>query len=200
MKCNIITILQCKKLENDPEFYKNIDHDPTQNIIDAIKSETQNMFDKNIIDKKEFSLITEHLDKPRMSIFYGLPKIHKIFNEFPPLRPIVSGFNSCTSRLSEYLDTFLKFQAKKCTSYVRYTKDFFPKINEIKSLPKNTILVTMDIASLYTNIDHLEGANACYDKLEKRKNKTIPSSLLRNLILLVLKSNVSALICNFTNK
>ena len=52
------------------------------------------------------------------------------------------------------------------------------------------ILVTMDVASLYTNIDHNEGANACYTMLEKRKNKKIPLTLLKRLILLVLKSNI----------
>ena len=106
------------------------------------------------------------------------------------MRPIVSGFNSCTTRLSEYLDSFLKFQARKCKAYIRDTKDFLSKLNDIESLPNNAILVTMDVASLYTNIDHNEGANACYTMLEKRKNKKIPSTLLKRLILLVLKSNI----------
>ena len=34
----------------------------------------------------------------------------------------------------------------------------------------------MDFNSLYTNIDHKEGANAYYKKLETRKNKTVPSN------------------------
>ena len=125
-----------------------------------------------------------------MAIFYGLPKIHKTFTDFPPLRPIVSGFNSCTSRLSEYLDTFLKYQAKKGKSYLRDTKEFLCKLRCIKSLPENAILVTMDVVSLYKNIDHTEGAEACYNKLESRTDKKISSSLLRKLILLVLQSNV----------
>ena len=37
----------------------------------------------------------------------------------------------------------------------------------------------MDVSSLYTNIDHLEGAEACYEALEKRENKTVPSILLK---------------------
>ena len=47
----------------------------------------------------------------------------------------------------------------------------------------------MDVRSLYTNINHEEGAEACFQKLENRKNKTIPSSLLKTLIIFVLKSN-----------
>ena len=49
---------------------------------------------------------------------------------------------------------------------------------------------TMDVSSLYTNIEHEEGADACFEMLEKRINKTVPSSLLKKLILLVLQSNI----------
>ena len=47
----------------------------------------------------------------------------------------------------------------------------------------------MDVSSLYTNIDHEEGAEACFKKLEERKNKSIPSITIKNLILMILKSN-----------
>ena len=48
----------------------------------------------------------------------------------------------------------------------------------------------MGVNSLYTNIDHEEGAYACYKKLETRKNKTVPSNTLKNCVLLILKSNI----------
>ena len=105
------------------------------------------------------------------------------------MRPLVSGFNSCTARLSEYFDIFLKYQALKTKSYIRDTKDFLVKLDNLKELPMNSILVTMDI-SLYTNIDHEEGSNACFEQLERRKHKEVPSSLLKKLIQLVLSSNV----------
>ena len=47
----------------------------------------------------------------------------------------------------------------------------------------------MDVSSLYTNIDHEEGAEACFKKLEERKNKSIPFIVIKNLILMILKSN-----------
>ena len=147
------------------------------------------MFEDKLVNNKEYKLLTEHLDKPRTPVFYGLPKIHKQFNNVPPLRPIVSGYNSCTSRLSEYIDSYLKYQAQRCKSYIRDTKDFLNKLKSITNLPSNSILVTMDVSSLYTNIDHEEGAQACYESLEQRHNKQITSSLIKKLILLVLKSN-----------
>ena len=180
----------CQKQLDNQEFYEKIESDPTQNIKEEIRSEVNGMLTDKLISKKESFLLTEHLDRPRLAIFYGIPKIHKVFKVFPPLRPIVSGFNSCTSRLSEFIDTFLKFQAKKCPSYIHDTKDFLNKINNLKSIPVNAILVTMDISSLYTNIDHQEGADACFECLEKRNSKKISSSLLKQLILVVLKHNV----------
>ena len=147
------------------------------------------MLTDELLTKKEHSLLTEHLNEPRTPEFYGLPKIHKMFSNFPPLRPIVSGYKSCSNRLSEYLDSFLKFQAQKCNSYVRDTKDFLNKIIDLQNLPSNSTLVTMDVSSLYTNIDHNEGAEACFIKLQTRKNKTVSSELLQKLIIIVLKSN-----------
>ena len=103
----------------------------------------------------------------------------------------MSHVNSCTRRLSEFLDSFLKRQAQLAASYVRDTKHFLQKIEEIKKdkLPDKAILVTMDVRALYTNIDHDEGVEACVEKLENRRKKSIPSETLGSLILLVLKSN-----------
>ena len=149
------------------------------------------MEEENMITDSDRDFLTEHLDDPKTPAFYGLPKIHKSFTKFPPLRPIVSNIESCTRRISEFLDSFLKYQARRCASYIRDTKHFLQKLEELNKsdIPDGSILVTMDVASLYTNIDHEEGADACYDKLETRKNKTITSKMLKSLILLVLKCN-----------
>ena len=144
-----------------------------------------------MISDKDREFLTEHLDNPQIPSFYGLPKIHKAFTTFPPLRPIVSNIKSCTRRISEFVDSFLKHQARHCSSYIKDTKHFLQKLEELKKsgIPKESILVTMDVASLYTNIDHDEGAEACFQKLECRQNKRVSSGMLKSLILLVLKCN-----------
>ena len=48
----------------------------------------------------------------------------------------------------------------------------------------------MDVKSLYPNIDHSEGIDACKIYLELRKSKTFSTNLLAKLMKLVLKSNV----------
>ena len=185
-------IKACDENLSDTNFYEKIDEDPNIRYAEEVKKEATKLQQDGSLSDKEFKFITGQLEDPRTPIFYGLPKIHKFFTSFPPLRPIVSHINSCTRRLSEFLDSFLKRQAQLCSSFVRDTKHFIQKIEELKrnKLPDGIILVTMDVASLYTNIDHNEGADACEEKLETRKKKSIPSSTLKSLILLVLKSNV----------
>jgi len=47
----------------------------------------------------------------------------------------------------------------------------------------------MDVVSLYPNIDQEEGAEACERILEERRTQSIPSSIVKKLILLVLRSH-----------
>ena len=67
------------------------------------------------------------------------------------------------------------------------------KLKSLFTVPSTSILVTMDVNSLYTNIDQEEGSDACYKKLETHKNKSAPSKTLKDCILLILKSNISVL-------
>ena len=65
--------------------------------------------------------------------------------------------------MSELVDSFLKAAAKKTASYVQDTTDF---INKIKNKTFNHLIgevyfVTMDVESLYPNIDHEEGISTC---------------------------------------
>ena len=162
-------IQACQDMLDDTQFYQRETEERHQENIETVRS-TINELD-NLIPSKEKKYILEDADKCRMPLFYGLPKIHKNFTTTPPMRPIVSGFNSCTAKLSEFLDSFLKFQAQKCSSYIKDTKAFICKLDSIKELPADTILVTLDVSSLYTNIDQDEGAEACFKRLENRVKK-----------------------------
>ena len=118
----------------------------------------------------------------RTPCFYGLPKIHKDFNSFPPLQPICSGINSYTAKISEFVDIFLKPAAD--------TSRFVSKIeNEVSQTTNqgNTFLVTMDVSSLYPNIDHAEGISACEEALFNRKSPSVPMSVISNLLKLILQ-------------
>ena len=74
---------------------------------------------------------------------------------------IVSSFNFYTCSLSKFVDSFLKFQAKKCKSCKRDTRDFVKNLLYTKNIPERRFLVTMDVSSLYTNVNRVKGAEVC---------------------------------------
>ena len=52
-----------------------------------------------------------------------------------------------------------------------------------------TLLCTMDVSALYTNIPHTDGTDACREYLDKRPDKTTSTSFICNLISLILTMN-----------
>ena len=48
----------------------------------------------------------------------------------------------------------------------------------------------MDVKSLYPNIDHKEGIDACSHVLDKRTNQSFPTRVIVKLIQLILKCNI----------
>ena len=93
-------------------------------------------------------------------VFYTLPMIHK---ENVPGRPIISGCNSPTAKLSIYLDHYLQPILQQIPSYIKNTTHFLRILKEIDGqVPSNSILVTFDVKSLYTNIPHDEGSTLPY--------------------------------------
>ena len=92
---------------------------------------------------------------------YLLKKIHK--NPMG-IRPIVSSCDSATENISQFIDYWLQPIMKSLPSYL---KDTLQLINELKeiSVESDTILVTVDVKSLYTYIPHDEGIAACKEAL-----------------------------------
>ena len=86
---------------------------------------------------------------PRIPVFYKVTKIHK-----PKAvgRPIISGCDGPTERISSFVDTLLQPIAKKKRSFIKDTTDFISFVEKTK-IGKDTILVSMDASSMYTNID-----------------------------------------------
>ena len=74
-------------------------------------------------------------------------------------------------------------------SYLKDTNDFLDKIKQIGPLPPKTIMFTLDVVSLYTNIPHEDGLEATRLALEKRINPTIQTSVLIKLLEIILRKN-----------
>ena len=124
---------------------------------------------------------------PRIPVFYTLTKIHK---PNPVGRPIISGCEGPTERISSFVDLLLQPIAKMQKSYVKHTTDFLNFIEKTK-VAKDTILVSMDVTSLYTNIPQEEGiAIVCRTYETFYGNKPpIPTHFLREMLRLKPRSN-----------
>ena len=120
---------------------------------------------------------------------YFLKKIHK---NPPSARPIVSGCDGPTEKISAYLDHWLQPLAKSLPSYIKDTKEFV-KYTESTKLPKDCILCTLDVSSLYTNIPTEDGIHAALQAIENWENKDPlcpPTNWLKKLLELILYQNV----------
>lgn len=89
---------------------------------------------------------------------FNLAKSLKVY---PPGRPIVSCIGTLTEHLSGFVDSILNPLLPTLGSYIQETTHFLRILKDIKSLPSNLLLVTMDVSALYTNIPHDEGILAC---------------------------------------
>ena len=123
--------------------------------------------------------------------FYALPKLHKLSHLIstntnrhmtdgnlintaqqidkanclhirPPYKPIVSSKRTLTEHISGYVDSILQPLLHNIPSLITDTNDFLIKLNNIYHLitPEST-MITIDENSLYTNIRHTDGVNAC---------------------------------------
>ena len=111
-------------------------------------------------------------------------------NGSPPGRPIISGNNGPTEKISSFVDEHIKSFVPLIKSYVKDTPDFINKIERIKNLPEGTILATMDVTSLYTNIPNQEGLVSVAKSLHSHKaSYQISNKGLLELLKLVLHCN-----------
>ena len=107
---------------------------------------------------------------PRIPEFYTLTKIHK-----PTItgRPIISGCDGPTEKISSFVDTLLQPISKSQESYLNDTTDFINFI-ERTSVNKQAFLVSMDVTSMYTNIPQEEGIETVCEAYDTFHNKSPP--------------------------
>ena len=180
-------IQEGQALINDPNNYMALDKPMVTQTQLKVSRLISDLHRGNYIDDMTKKWLSQTPNPPRIPEFYTLTKVHK-----PTLvgRPIISGCDGPTERLSSFVDTLLQPISKAQASYLKDTTDFINFIENTK-VKKRTFLVSMDVTSLYTNIPHEEGiATVCraYDEFH-RNNPPIPTKYLRQMLTLILKEN-----------
>ena len=74
-------------------------------------------------------------------------------------------------------------------SYVKDTKDFIKKLNQIEEVPKENLLFTLHVIYLYTNIPNNEGIKAVKEAFDKYLNKTVLAKVTTTFLSLILTLN-----------
>lgn len=180
-----------RQLSNE-KFYKPIDEPIHPSVKETYMSIVDTIESKKLLTKKQ-AVNLELPPEPRSRKFYLLPKIHKEQSKWhnnimPPGRPIVSDCGSDTYKLSTYIDYYLSPLASKHPSYIKDTSDFLQKLSCIKPNP-NSLLITLDVESLYTNIDNNAGLNAIQDAFDNSPNDQRPDEEILLLLSNSLKNN-----------
>lgn len=99
------------------------------------------------------------LHTPKIPVLFIVPKIHKN-KEKPPCRPIISGIGSLYSRL-----------VAQSQSYLKDSRELIVLLQAI-TVTDNTLMVTVDTESLYTNIRHKDALEAVKWDLSKEPKMT----------------------------
>ena len=85
------------------------------------------------------------------------------------------------------MDHHLNPLVKKIPSYVKDTNNFLLKLQRINDLPPESLLVTLDVTFLYTNIPHQEGLDACREMLNTQEVLDPPTDEIIHLASTILK-------------
>jgi hypothetical protein len=94
-----------------------------------------------------------------------------------------------TEKISEFVDFHLRPHVEALPSHLKDITEYLQKMESMNPLPSGTILVSMDVTSLYTNIPHNDGIEACREAWDQRAVKEPPTECLVQLLALVLKHN-----------
>lgn len=186
-------ILEAERQLNDPVYYKKLDEPIYLDTIPLIDDILQRLKAKKFINAKQRKYLKGNL-QPRERRFYTLPKIHKdptswtVPFEVPAGRPIVSDCGSETYHTAEYLDFYLN---PLSTRHPAYLKDTYHFVEVIKGLeiPSNSYFFSMDVASLYTNIDIASGVNAVKKWFTRYPDPLRPDEELIQLLEINLRRN-----------
>ncbi|CAM4987568.1 unnamed protein product, partial [Rotaria socialis] len=85
-----------------------------------------------------------------LSVFYGLPKAHKIGY---PIRPIISTIGSYQYELSKYLAKAIRNARPQAKSYIKDSFEFVKRMKELTlEKGKPYTMCSFDVESLYTNV------------------------------------------------
>lgn len=178
---------------NDQVYYKKLSEPIYLETIPLIHSIVNSLKTQKFINSRQAKYL-KGSNEPRERRFYILPKIHKPPEKWtipfvlPPGRPIVSDCNSETYATAEYVEHFLHPLSILHPSYIKDTYHFIEIVKNLK-IPLNSFFFSLDVESLYTNIDIKAGLATIEKTFKKYPRADRPDEEVLRLLEINLTRN-----------
>ena len=186
-------IMEAHRQLDNTTYYKKLKEPIYLKTIPVVHNILNELHKKKYINSRQKQYLKGEC-QPRARRFYILPKIHKdpqtwtVPLEVPPGRPIVSDCGSETYKTAEYIDYHLNPLSIKHPSYIKDTYHFIDIVKNLQ-IPQNSSFFTIDIDSLYTNIDTQAGLLAVRNIMTKYPNIKRPDQAILKLLEINLTKN-----------
>ena len=119
--------------------------------------------------------------------FYINPKVHK---KYIPARPVVSSIDCHTSKIFKFVNHYLQPHTKILLFCVKETIDFIKKKpGKVKKTSKESILVTLHLKALQTNIPIHEGMESVKETFNNQAKEPIARRVTIKFLYLTLILN-----------
>jgi len=154
-------------------------------IHEKIAKFLYNAHQRGLIDFETFDFLSPP-SPSRTPLIYFLKKLHK--NPIS-VRPIVSHINSPTANISAFIDHLLKPIVKEIPHILSNSLEIITDLQN-QNFINNTLLVTLDVTSLYPNIPIEESISIILNYIKEQNNPMHPPlCILNNLLSFVLDYN-----------
>ena len=173
---------------SDAKVYKPLNVDITPEVCMKLNAFLKRLYDEGLINKDMMDFCTPP-NGVRTSRIYFLLKVHK--NPMG-IRPIVSGIKYATEFLSQFVDIWLQPLMQSLPSYIRDTTHFIKMIEETP-FPKDCLMASIDVSSLYTNIIHEDGIESAINALHSTyatNEDQPPPEVIGEMLRFILTHNV----------
>lgn len=178
---------------NDSIYYKKLTQPIYRDTVPLIDDILDSLKKKKFINANQLKYLKGD-SQPRARRFYILPKIHKepdkwtVPFKIPAGRPIVSDCGSETYYTAEFIDYYLNPLSIKHSAYVKDTYHFIELVKNL-IIPATAFFFSMDVDSLYTNIDIDSGIDSVKKIFLKYPDPKRPDAELIQLLDINLRRN-----------
>ena len=147
--------------------FRELDEDPTAEHIEIVKGWAQKWVKKKEISEAwgEYVINTKATPGKNATLY----KTHKQGN---PVRLLTTGCNSAIENLSRFVERVCAPLTDHIPSRIKDNSHMLQIVDELNEvgLPRNTVLISLDIVNMFPNIDNVKGMKAVEEALNMRPN------------------------------